>query len=177
MEVQESPRTTNRFLGGSRIALIVGLILLNMGCDQISKNVVRERVEQNEQINVIGDNVILTNVENEGAFLGVGSELDRTTKNILLLALPAVMLLILTGMVFVRSNLSTRVAAGMSCIIGGGLGNMLDRFIYGSVTDFLHLDLELFRTGIFNLADVSVTLGMLIILATSLLNKKDRLVP
>jgi len=51
---------------------------------------------------------------------------------------------------------------------GGGIGNVYDRIIYGSVTDFLHIDLGLFETGIFNMADVSITTGALILLANTL---------
>ena len=50
--------------------------------------------------------------------------------------------------------------AGISCVIGGGIGNIYDRIQYGSVTDFLHIDLVVFQTGIFNMADVSIMTGM-----------------
>ena len=53
---------------------------------------------------------------------------------------------------------------GLSFIIGGGIGNIYDRIVHGSVTDFLHIDLGLFRTGIFNMADVSIMVGMGIVL-------------
>ena len=49
-------------------------------------------------------------------------------------------------------------------IIGGGIGNIYDRFVYGSVTDFFHIDFVIFQTGIFNMADVSVMVGMFILL-------------
>jgi signal peptidase II len=58
-------------------------------------------------------------------------------------------------------------------IIGGGIANVYDRIIYGSVTDFLYIDLGgVFRTGIFNLADLFVTTGMIILLFASFNNKK-----
>ena len=56
--------------------------------------------------------------------------------------------------------------------IGGGIGNIYDRFLYGSVTDFLFIDLGgVFKTGIFNIADLSVTTGMILIIWASFKNK------
>ena len=59
-------------------------------------------------------------------------------------------------------------------IIGGGMANVYDRIVYGSVTDFLFIDLGgVFRTGIFNLADMSVTTGMIILVIASFRKKKE----
>ena len=57
---------------------------------------------------------------------------------------------------------------GFCLIIGGGIANIYDRILYGSVTDFLFIDLGgIFKTGIFNIADLSVTTGMLLFLLKS----------
>ena len=60
---------------------------------------------------------------------------------------------------------------GMCFLIGGGIGNIIDRLLYGSVTDFLHIDFGLFRTGIFNLADVSIMVGIGILIINSIKQK------
>ena len=52
-------------------------------------------------------------------------------------------------------------------IIGGGIGNIYDRILYSSVTDFLYLEFGKLHTGIFNMADVSVVIGVLLILVNS----------
>jgi signal peptidase II len=62
---------------------------------------------------------------------------------------------------------------GWCFVIGGGTGNLYDRIIHGSVTDFLHLDLRLFQTGIFNMADVSIMTGMFIIILGQLNNSAN----
>ena len=61
---------------------------------------------------------------------------------------------------------------GFAFVIGGGIGNLIDRIFYGSVTDFFQIRLGIFRTGIFNMADVAVTLGVILILALSLRKKE-----
>ena len=57
--------------------------MLNLGCDQISKNLVRNRVAYNERISLINDYLTLTNVENTGAFLGFGSGYPPLVKKII----------------------------------------------------------------------------------------------
>ena len=60
--------------------------------------------------------------------------------------------------------MSKSMLVGISFVLGGGIGNMYDRIIHGSVTDFLHIDFVIFQTGIFNMADVSIMTGMFLIL-------------
>lgn len=63
---------------------------------------------------------------------------------------------------------------GVCFLIGGGIGNIYDRIVYGSVTDFLHMDFVLFKTGIFNMADVSIMTGIGLLLLQTLLAKKKK---
>lgn len=64
---------------------------------------------------------------------------------------------------------------GLCCIAGGGIANLYDRFLYGSVTDFLYIDLGgVFKTGIFNSADLSVTTGMILLLMSSFLIRPSK---
>jgi signal peptidase II len=145
-----------------RVLTIALLVVTNISCDQISKNLVR----QNYSVDVkfLGNHVTLTKVENPGAFLSLGNSLSSPIKFALLSILP---LLTLTfGFVFIltKKDLTKITLLALCFIIGGGMGNVYDRLMYGSVTDFLHIDFGVFQTGIFNLADVSIMIGMLIIL-------------
>ena len=145
----------------SRSAFIIVLVVINIALDQISKVLVRLNVAYNEVIPLIGDYFILTKVENQGAFLGMGSNLNPTLRLILLLVLPSVVLLFVLRYVFINKTIDKISLIGFCCIIGGGLANLYDRIVYGEVTDFFHIDLGgVFRTGIFNVADMSVMLGM-----------------
>lgn len=144
-----------------RMVLIFGLILMNIGCDQVSKSVARTHIHTGEHISVFGEYVVLTKTENRGAFLGFLSTLENPIlKAILLILLPIAVLLFILRMIIVNTNLDKYMIFGMCCIIGGGIGNLYDRILYSSVTDFMHIDLGgIFKTGIFNMADVSVMLG------------------
>ncbi len=158
-----------------RIVLILTLIILNIGCDQISKKMVRDQVEFRSTTEIIGEKFILTNVENTGAFLGMGSELNPIVKIILLLILPVFVLLLVLRYLLIKEDLDRSSLIGLSFIVGGGIGNLYDRILYGSVTDFFHIDLGgIFKTGIFNMADVSVMVGMGFILLAGLTSKKKK---
>lgn len=143
---------------------ILLLVLVNAGCDQISKHVARQNIGSYESIDVIGKYLILMKTENSGAFLSTGDSMAGPLKFFLLSLFP--LLLMCYGIYYLLSNhqLPRLLVLGMSFVIGGGLGNLYDRLLYGSVTDFLHIDLYAFKTGIFNFADVSIMVGMIMII-------------
>ena len=152
------------------IYLII-LILFNIGIDQYSKKIVREEIIPGSQTEILGELLQLMNVENSGAFLGMGSESNPTVKLIFLLILPIVVILSVLYYLFTSKSVDRLTSVGLSCIVGGGLANLYDRFLYGSVTDFLFMDFGIAKTGIFNLADLSVTTGMILILLSTFKEK------
>lgn len=157
----------------SRSVFIIVLIIVNIALDQISKVLVRTYVVAKTQTQIVGDYFTLHNVENEGAFLGLGSDLNPTVKIIVLLILPVIVLGFVMRYLFKEKNMDKLSLIGFTFILGGGVANVFDRIIYGSVTDFFHIDLGgVFRTGIFNVADMSVTTGMIMILTASFIYKK-----
>ncbi|MCL8007998.1 signal peptidase II [Gelidibacter japonicus] len=158
----------------SKTASIILLIVANIAIDQISKVIVRGKIATNEVIEVIGDTFIMTKVENSGAFLGMGSELSPTLKWILLLILPVIVLGGVLYYIITNKTLDKLSLIAFCCIVGGGIANVFDRFMYGSVTDFFHIDLGgVFRTGIFNVADMSVSFGMILLIIASFKQKKQ----
>jgi signal peptidase II len=146
-----------------KVTFILIILCSNIACDQVSKNIVRHKIDYNEQISLIGKYLTLTKVENTGAFLSLGNSLPKNLKLIILTILPLIVLGFAIVYILTKNNLSTLTLLGIVFIVGGGIGNIYDRFIYGSVTDFLHIDFVIFQTGIFNMADVSVMLGTFIL--------------
>lgn len=151
---------------------ILALVLLNIGCDQISKEVVRKNVTSREYIELIDHHFILTNVENTGAMLGFGAGFPPILKIILLQIIPLLVLLVLLYRVLTKKTIGTWLVIAFAFVIGGGAGNLIDRIAYGSVTDFFQIRLGFLKTGIFNMADVAVTFGVLLILFLSVFGKK-----
>lgn len=144
--------------------MMAAVLVVNVGCDQLSKGIVRREVDYHETISVIGSHLILTKVENTGAFLSLGHALPNPLKWVLLIVFPVVALGGAMLYLAATKSLSRYAVLGISFIIGGGIGNLYDRVIHGSVTDFLHIDLGIVRTGIFNMADVSIMTGLVIVL-------------
>ena len=159
----------------ARTLLIFGLIVINIIADQVSKFWVRANVELGSESSIIGNTFTLHNVYNKGAFLGIGSDMNPTLKIIFLLVLPVIVLLIALRYLLTNKGLDQWTIVGLSFVIGGGIGNIYDRIVEGQVTDFWHIDFGgVFRTGIFNVADVSVMIGMGCILMSAILNRKQK---
>ncbi len=148
------------------------LIAVSILLDQLSKFLIRQNVDQYSEIKLIGDYFILTNVENSGAFLGMGSDFSPFVKTVFLLILPIIVLICIMIYVYRDKQIDKISLIGFCLIIGGGIANIYDRILYGSVTDFLFIDPGgIFKTGIFNIADLSVTTGMILILLMSFRSK------
>lgn len=156
----------------SRNLFIALLIVINIAIDQISKFWVRANVIEHSVTELMGSFLTLRNVENDGAFLGMGGNLNPTLKLIALLIVPTIVLALVVVHMIREKHMDRLSLIGFACVVGGGIANVFDRFVYGSVTDFLHIDLGFVRTGIFNAADMSVTTGMILILWASFVQRK-----
>ena len=151
-----------------RTLAIVTILISNVGCDQISKNIVRKRIHDNEKISLMNNYLTLTKIENKGAFFSLGHSLPQPIKLLLLTILPMVSLGLAFFYLLTKRNLTNVTIIGICFIIGGGAGNIYDRLVHGSVTDFLHIDFVIFQTAIFNMADVSIMTGIFAIVLDAL---------
>ena len=132
-----------------------------------------KRKPRNEIKSLIGDKFIMQYVENKGAFLGMGSDMNDTLKLILLLILPTIVLGYVIYYIVKTKELDRLSLIAFCCIVGGGIANVFDRITRSEVTDFFFINLGgVFKTGIFNVADLSVTTGMIMLLLGGFLNRK-----
>lgn len=154
-----------------RWSVLLLLLTLNFGCDQISKRIVRNEISDYENISIIKDHFTLTRVENTGAFLSLGDNMPYIFRLIILTGLPLLFLLYGLYFLFTKRNLPMTMQIALCFLIGGGVGNLYDRILHGSVTDFMHMDFYLFQTGVFNFADISIMTGISILLFQSLRGK------
>ncbi len=154
-----------------RTFIILALLALNIGCDQVSKSIVRHRIAYDERIRILNDRVTLTKIENAGSFLSLGDSLSNPMRFILLTLFPLIFLAVGVAALFIKTRLSIINVLGFSFVLGGGMGNVYDRVVHGSVTDFIHIDFGFFQTGVFNMADVSIMTGIFILLVHSYLRQ------
>jgi signal peptidase II len=134
------------------------------GCDQASKQVAQSLLADAGRVSLAGDAVRFQLTSNLGGFLGLGSTLPQAARSLLLVwFVPSVLALLFVH--FLRSAHTARsewIALGL--LAGGGLGNWLDRVLNGgAVTDFVSLGVGPLRTGIFNVADLAVVAGVLLL--------------
>lgn len=150
-----------------RTIVFLTIIGLNIAADQITKVIVRNEVTEGTWSKVMGEFILLTRVENTGAMLSAGSNLPPVLRSIFIIWLPLLMISALFVYILVRRKKLDMVTLGLLFVTGGGIGNIFDRIMYGSVTDFLIMGWEFARTGIFNIADVSVMVGVGMIMVGS----------
>lgn len=146
-------------------ALLILLVLLScVGCDQTTKSVAQSLLSENEVWSFWGDTVRLQLAHNHGAFLGLGSSLPETLREGLFSGGVALMLMALLGYTLFSKSVSPSLILGFALLLAGGLGNLIDRLIYdGYVVDFINIGIGPIRSGVFNVADVIVIVGALIL--------------
>lgn len=120
--------------------------------DRIVKLKISASMVPGQEINVIDGFFSITYVRNEGAAFGV-----MAGNSMFLIAIPVILLLAMMIYIVVKRNEIHRVMGfSLSLIISGGLGNLIDRVLYGYVVDFL--DFKIW-SPVFNIADICVCVG------------------
>lgn len=146
-----------------RLAALAIVMLSCVGCDQAAKALARESLSRIGSISLFGDAVRFQYAENQGAFLSLGSSLPDHLRSLLFVGGTS---LIVAGLLvaMARGRHSPAASLGLALLAGGAVGNLIDRVVYdGTVVDFVSIGLGGFRTGIFNLADVAITAGVLVV--------------
>jgi signal peptidase II len=161
-----------KLTGTQRILLLLLILVLNIAADQVTKSMMRAHIGFYDQYPFFDGHVTLLHVENTGAFLSLGDKLMQPFRFILLTLVPIFALIAALGYVLIKKRLSMLLSIGIVFCIGGGIGNLYDRIVHGSVTDFMHLQFGPLQTGIFNTADVSIMIGLGLILLDGFLRRK-----
>jgi signal peptidase II len=151
--------------------IIIFFIFLIFVSDRISKNYIKLNFTVGESIEIIGTEVRLTYIKNEGIAFGMFQEYG----NILFILTPLSFLLIIFYFIkYENKNFWTTLA--FTLIIGGAIGNIYDRIVYGAVIDFIDVNIpdinlsfyQLHRWPIFNIADFAISTGIIVYLLYSL---------
>jgi signal peptidase II len=114
---------------------------------------------------------------NTGAFLSLGSALPDNVRFWLLTCLNMAILSGLGIVLVIRKGIKTPVAIALACILSGGVGNIIDRiFRGGEVVDYMNMGFKAggiaLRTGIFNIADLGIVAGLVLLVALEVFRKK-----
>ncbi|MFD2873413.1 signal peptidase II [Mucilaginibacter ximonensis] len=151
-----------------------------IGLDRWTKLLAKEHLMYSQPKSYLHDTFILEYVENTGAALSFGDNLPQPFSFWLLSILPLGVIILLFVYVMRRvKEFSNFKLFCFAMIVAGGLGNIIDRIIYDRhVTDFMNLGIgDTFRTGIFNVADVCITAGVIGLFFVYLNTQKGLLKP
>ncbi len=143
--------------------LILSLIFLIV--DQISKILVVKFLDLNS-VTVIKNFFYLTYTNNAGAAFSI-----LTDKRIFLVLVGIIIIILLIYYLKKHQIKNTINKIAFALVIGGSLGNLIDRIIRGSVVDFIDIKIFSYNFPIFNLADTFITIGVLLLLIN--INKEE----
>ena len=149
---------------------IYGLIVVIVALDQWSKWAIKTSFNLYQSKPVIQDLLHFTYVTNDGMAFGLSFP---GGKHVLL-----IMTILLTGFIvgflWKEKNGHPLIKYGLALILGGAIGNLIDRLLYGKVVDFLDLMIGNFHWYIFNIADSSVTIGMILFIIHSIYIEQNK---
>ena len=138
--------------------------------DQWTKAIVRAEMRVGESIRVVGDWVRLTFVHNEGAAFGIHVGGASPTIFLVLATIASAIVLYL----YVTTPPEARFQrVALTLILGGALGNIIDRIRWGMVVDFIQVGVGGYYWPIFNVADSAVTVGIVMLAWTHIFGHQE----
>jgi signal peptidase II len=152
-----------------KYSIVCSIAAIVLAFDQFTKWYIRQTVSLYESIAVIDSLFHITHVRNSGGAFSLfagSSDAVRLPFFLLVSVIAVAVLLFFVRRVRPEQRL---LLFALGLILGGALGNLVDRIVYGQVTDFLDFHWHGYYWPAFNVADSCITTGMLILLFYSLL--------
>lgn len=143
-----------------RTLLVLFVVTLVIVCDQITKQLALTSFQPGEIRPVIDGVFNLTLSFNRGAAFGLWSGLESGWREVVL-GTTILLALGVVGFLLTRPYYRSRIAqVALAGILGGAIGNVIDRFVYGAVVDFLDFYLGNSHWPAFNIADSAICIGV-----------------
>lgn len=151
------------------LMLSVGTILL----DQASKAQIMQTMRLHESIPIIPNFFSLTYIRNPGAAFGLLASSSNGFR-LLFFGLTSLFALVLLGTIFIRLRHEDWAGQlSIAGILGGAIGNMLDRLRFGEVIDFLDFYIEGYHWPAFNVADAAISVGVVFLIIHFAMEKRE----
>lgn len=147
---------------------LYGLSFIFVIIDQIIKYVISNNITLNTSITIIDKFLYLTNVHNDGAAFSILSG------NVIFLILMTIISLVVIYFFFIKDKTTSKIEkVFISMLLGGIIGNFIDRLIHGYVIDYLETIIFNYHFPIFNFADTCIVLGIIGIMIVGIKNNKS----
>jgi len=144
---------------------VASIVLLGcVSCDQVTKQIAVEHLAGRPPRHHWGGLLTIRYEENTGAFLGLGAEWPESLRLAVFVVCTALALAAVSWVLVRRCPVSGAARLGLLLVLAGGLGNLVDRVRLGHVVDFLNVGVGRVRTGIFNVADMAIMAGAVLLL-------------
>lgn len=144
--------------------------------DRVTKNMLMDRLEPGGWIEV-STGIALTHVHNPGIAFSLFADGGPLTRVILHLVI-FTSVVIIAAMLVRHSHNSRLAGVAFGLILGGALGNLIDRILYGWVVDFIHLWVRVGNRGFswpdFNVADAAITCGAVLLIISEIMNARRK---
>jgi signal peptidase II len=151
---------TRAFARPTEIVTILGVLAV----DQLSKQIIRKTLPLHDAINVIPGFLDITHVQNTGAAFGLLNAAEFPYKPAVMIGIAALALVAIAAY-GAQLGFHERLARfGLSLILGGAFGNLIDRAVAGHVVDFVDVYWGTSHFWAFNVADAAITVGAALVL-------------
>ncbi len=160
-----------KLINQSILFWVAGLVIL---IDQVTKHMVRENMPVGSMWAFSPESAPffrLLHIENNGAAFGMFQQSGVVFSGI---AIVVSVVIVYYGLRLPEGQWLLRLILGLQ--LGGALGNLIDRLVRGPVTDFFNV-MALWNTPIFNVADLSITIGVILLLALMLTERRPASAP
>jgi signal peptidase II len=137
--------------------LFLGLAATVAVLDQLTKAWLTSMLSPGESVQVIGEYVRLVHGQNNGALFGLFRE------SALLFGIVSVGVIALIVVYHARSGRSAYLSVTLGLLLGGAIGNLIDRFRLGYVVDFVDIGIGTLRFYTFNVADMAISLSLILL--------------
>ncbi len=164
----------NKPMRRKSLLFFLGISLLIVLADQISKILIQSNLAENQTVSVIGNFLNFHFIYNEGGAMGTSIGPSWLYTILTLFALG----LIIRYFTSPESD-GAFSKYSLAVILGGAIGNLIDRLRMGKVIDFIDIDipdiqfLHIYRWFTFNIADAAITIGLILFASSILFQKKQ----
>ena len=154
------------------------IILVVVALDHASKLAIRTQVSSSDLIPVIPGIFNIVHAENPGAAFSMLADAPPLVRGVFLIGVSLLLIAIIGSMLWrLPAKSSVFITAALALVFGGALGNLWDRALRGTVTDFLQVYIGSYEFPSFNVADSAITIGaalMAALMAIDLLRNSSR---
>lgn len=146
------------------------LIFLIIIVDQITKFIIKANFSLYEQVNIVKGFFKFIYIRNDGVIWGIFSNSKSHIIPVIITVL-SIAALLTVFYIFAKTSISCRLELiSLSFIMGGAVGNLIDRFFLGYVVDFIDIYIKSYHWPTFNIADSFISMGIVLLLISVLRN-------